>query len=202
MNTENISDIAMNFNDPAWILNHITIALQRISDQKLVKRPCDLDGIEQYLILKTEKDGTYYSVKNLHALFSNVGIDENTAWVKSLENLSADTQITGLGKFLSTMLEIPFDSDADDDAKFHVITNSQKRDGAACIMNRAALRTFAQKYNTNMLFVLPSSIHEMMIAPYNTKFSLKELSAMVKEINQTQVAPEERLTDRAYILSL
>ena len=69
-------------------------------------------------------------------------------------------------------------------------------------MNRKMLRDFTQNYRTNMLFVIPSSIHEMMIAPYDSRFKLEELSAMVKEINETQVAPEERLTDRAYILSL
>lgn len=62
MNTEAITDIAMNFNDPEWILEHISIALQRISDESLVKRPCDLDGIEQYLILQGEKDGSCYTV--------------------------------------------------------------------------------------------------------------------------------------------
>ena len=45
MNTENIIDIAINFNDPEWILKHITIALQRTSDADFVKRPCDLEGI-------------------------------------------------------------------------------------------------------------------------------------------------------------
>lgn len=69
-------------------------------------------------------------------------------------------------------------------------------------MNRKALKTFTQKYRTNMLFVLPSSIHEMMIAPYDSSLNLDELSAIVKEINETQVAPEERLTDRAYIITL
>ena len=52
MNTENIIDIAINFNDPEWILKHITIALQRTSDADFVKRPCDLEGIEQYLIVR------------------------------------------------------------------------------------------------------------------------------------------------------
>ena len=52
MNNEYITDIAMNFNDPEWILDHITIALQRSSDDELVKRPTDLDDIEQYLILQ------------------------------------------------------------------------------------------------------------------------------------------------------
>ena len=46
MNTENITDITMNFNNPNWILDHITIALQRTSDECIVKRPCDLDGID------------------------------------------------------------------------------------------------------------------------------------------------------------
>ena len=69
-------------------------------------------------------------------------------------------------------------------------------------MNRKALRMFAQNHNTNMLFVLPSSVHEMMIAPYDGSLDLDELSAMVKEINETQVAPEDRLTDRAYIITV
>lgn len=202
MNAENITDITMNFNDPEWILDHITVALQRTSDDALIKRPCDLDGIEQYLILKGEKDGSCYSVKVVPVLLSNVGIDENTAWERALENLSADTQITSLGKVLSEITGMPFDDEIDRTAKFHVITNSQKCKGAACIMNRKAIRAFTQNYNTNMLFVLPSSVHEMMIAPYDSSLDLDELSAMVKEINETQVAPEERLTDRAYIINL
>ncbi len=202
MNAENITDITLNFNNPKWILDHITIALQRTSDESIVKRPCDLDGIEQYLILRGEQDGANYSVKVVSVLLSNASIDENYAWDRALENLSADTQIISLGKVLSDLMGAPYDGSMDTETKFHVITNSQKLKGAAAIMNRKALRTFTQKHRTNMLFVLPSSIHEMMIAPYDSTLNLDELSAMVKEINETQVAPEERLTDRAYIITL
>lgn len=202
MNMENMTDIAINFNDPKWILEHITIALQRTSDESLVKRPCDLDGIEQYLILQGEEDGACYSVKVVPVLLSNAGIRESDAWDKALNNLIADTQITSLGKILSEMTGIPYDGSLESDVKFHVITNSRKCKGASAIMNRKALRSFTQIYNTNMLFVLPSSIHEMMIAPYDSSLNLDELSAMVKEINETQVAPEERLTDKAYIITL
>lgn len=202
MNAEKITDITMNFNNPKWILEHITIALQRTSNESIMKRPCDLDGIEQYLILKGEQDGANYSVKAVPVLLSNVGIEENYAWDRALENFSAETQITSLGKVLSDLMGAPYDSSMDSDVKFHVITNTQKFKGAAAIMNRKALRTFTQKYSTNMLFVLPSSIHEMMIAPYDSNLHLDDLSAMVKEINETQVAPEERLTDRAYIITI
>lgn len=200
MNTENITDITMNFNNPKWILDHITIALQRTSDECIMKRPCNLDGIEQYLILRGEQDGAHYSVVSV--LLSNAGVEENYAWDRALENLSANTQITSLGKVLSDLMGAPYDSSMDADVKFHVITNTQKFKSATAIMNRKALKTFTQKYRTNMLFVLPSSIHEMMIAPYDSSLNLDELSAMVKEINETQVAPEERLTDRAYIITL
>ena len=200
MKTENITNIAMNLNDPEWILNHITIALQKNTDSELVKRPTDLDGIEQYLILQGEQEDAHYSIKVIPALFSNIGISESTAWKRAMENLCADTQITSLEKILSDITGMPFDNTSDHNGKFHVITNSRKCKGAGCIMNRKALRTFAQTYGTNTLFVLPSSIHEMMIAPYDSSLDLDELSVMVKEINETQVAPEERLTDRAYIL--
>lgn len=202
MNIENITDISMNFNDPEWILDHITIALQRSSEEEIVKRPSDLDGIEQYLILSGEQDGSFYSVKVVPVLLSNVGITEEQVWDRALEDLSMDTQITSLGKVLSDMMGFAYDGSMDSGMRFHVITNSRKCKGAATIMNRNALRAFTQKYRTNMLFVLLSSIHEMMIAPYDSSLNLDELSAIVKEINETQVAPEERLTDRAYILSL
>lgn len=167
-----------------------------------MKRPCDLDGIEQYLILTGNQDGFFYSIKVVPVLLSNVGITEEQAWDRAMKNLNADTQITRLWKVLSDMMGTAYEGSMDKDVKFNVITNSRKRKGAATIMNWKVLRAFTQKYRTNMLFVLPSSTHEMMIAPYDSSISLDELSAMVKEINETQVAPEERLTDRAYIITL
>lgn len=50
MNIDHITDITIHFNDPEWILEHITIGLQASSDGDIIKSPCDLDGIEQYLV--------------------------------------------------------------------------------------------------------------------------------------------------------
>lgn len=48
------------------------------------------------------------------------------------------------------------------------------------------------------LFVLPSSIHEVLLIPDDGKTDFHELEAMVRTINETQVAPEERLSDHVY----
>ena len=202
MNIDHITDITIHFNDPEWILKHITIGLQACSDSNIIKRPCDMDCIEQYLFLKGKLPDTSYSVKITPTILTHAGINENRAWEKAMENLCTDTQITSLTKLLSDMLGIPIDTPAEPDINLHVITNSEKYKGAAAIMNRKALRRFAREHYTNMLFVLPSSVHEMMISPFTAKTTADELSAIVREVNETQVAPEERLTDRAYILCL
>jgi hypothetical protein len=47
-------------------------------------------------------------------------------------------------------------------------------------------------------FVLPSSIHEVIVVPESKGLDAEEMCKMVKEINETQVAPEEVLSDHAY----
>ena len=47
-------------------------------------------------------------------------------------------------------------------------------------------------------FVLPSSIHEVLLVKDDGNASLPELKNMVEEVNATQVAPEEKLTDSVY----
>ncbi|MSS15932.1 DUF5688 family protein [Porcincola intestinalis] len=48
------------------------------------------------------------------------------------------------------------------------------------------------------LFVLPSSIHEVLLIPDDGKADFHDLEAMVQSINEAQVAPEERLSDHVY----
>ena len=44
-------------------------------------------------------------------------------------------------------------------------------------------------------YVLPSSVHEVLIVPDNGTMELRDLSAMVYEVNRTEVAPQDRLSD-------
>ena len=42
----------------------------------------------------------------------------------------------------------------------------------------------------------------MLIMPYNDDMNLDDLSDIVAEANMIQVEPEERLTDRAYLIEI
>lgn len=47
-------------------------------------------------------------------------------------------------------------------------------------------------------YVLPSSVHEVIIVPESSQIRQSELERMVREINETQVPEEEILSNHAY----
>ena len=47
-------------------------------------------------------------------------------------------------------------------------------------------------------FILPSSVHEILIIPDNGQFDLRSLENMVREVNATTVDPVDKLTDNVY----
>ena len=48
------------------------------------------------------------------------------------------------------------------------------------------------------LYLLPSSVHEVIAIPASAAGDPKELPSLVQEINLTEVAPEEILSDCVY----
>lgn len=80
----------------------------------------------------------------------------------------------------------------------YVLTNPQKMYGAANIFYPDVMDKIAQAFDNNMI-VLPSSLHEAILIPYDKSMQIQELKNMVKEINANQVAPQDRLTNQVYV---
>lgn len=79
----------------------------------------------------------------------------------------------------------------------YILSNEKKYLGAATILYDSILANIAQCLNDDF-FVLPSSVHEVIIVPASIRATKAELRSMVKEINETQVEPEEVLSDSVY----
>lgn len=84
--------------------------------------------------------------------------------------------------------------------KMFVLGNNIKLFGAAAMFYRGLLSLAADRLQKN-LFILPSSIHEVIIVPDDGEQEAEDLWKMVCEINATQVGPEEVLTDSVYYFS-
>lgn len=78
-----------------------------------------------------------------------------------------------------------------------VLTNSKKSYGAISILYPGVLKEIAKMAGTDF-YIIPSSVHEVLTLPYDGLLSEGAVKAMISEINDTQVAPEEVLSNSLY----
>lgn len=79
----------------------------------------------------------------------------------------------------------------------YVLTNRQKLLGAACMLYPHVIRDFAKRMEKDV-YILPSSVHEVILLPFSEYVSKESLVEMVTEINSTQVEEYEVLADSVY----
>ena len=90
------------------------------------------------------------------------------------------------------------DMTSDQPCSMVVITNERKLEGAVGMLSLPAMDKARQLCGTDSVFILPSSIHEVIIIPDDGKKNLEELQMMVREVNNTQVMPCDQLSDSVY----
>ena len=79
----------------------------------------------------------------------------------------------------------------------YVLTNRQKMNGAACMFYPGVLEDFGKKLGRDF-YLLPSSVHEVILLPDTDKGLNEALKQLIWEVNRTKVAPEEVLSDALY----
>lgn len=163
----------------------LMVGLQRQTKENIIKRDVFLPGIEEYLYIAHEES----SVKLNTELLNVMGLSEQEAWEKATNNLMQNTQIIDMNEIFPLS---PFP------APMYVITTRDQCRGAAAILNHTALQQLAHIFETDELVLLPSSIHEFIVVPYN-KSADKDCTQMVKDINNAEVKPEEQLADCAFL---
>ena len=79
----------------------------------------------------------------------------------------------------------------------YILTNMEMKYGAAMITQPEVLNKLEQLFPEGF-YVLPSSVHEVLIVPDNGEMELKMLGEMVREVNKNEVERQEVLSDRVY----
>lgn len=78
-----------------------------------------------------------------------------------------------------------------------VVTNESGIDGAAVIACPEVLKA-VQKELGEDFYILPSSIHEILVLPKSFSDDVEDLKQMVSSVNEAEVPPEDRLSDQVY----
>ncbi|MFT4143106.1 MAG: DUF5688 family protein [Mobilitalea sp.] len=91
-------------------------------------------------------------------------------------------------------------SEINSNTNMYILSNNKGINGAACLLYKNVLKQFAEQLQSDF-FILPSSIHEVILIPYHSSISYQQLTKMVQEVNLTQVAGDEVLSDKVYYYS-
>jgi hypothetical protein len=84
-----------------------------------------------------------------------------------------------------------------DEIEMYILSNTTNLNGASALFYPNVLQDFAVSHQSN-LYILPSSIHEVILIPENRELSKEYLCQMVIDVNQTQVPIEEVLSNEVY----
>jgi hypothetical protein len=121
-------------------------------------------------------------------------------WNKTPEDLiecviNDKFNIIPMGTLLKNMLgEAPIEDDA---PQMFVITNEDRVYGASALMSNNTLKEVAGIMKSD-LYLLPSSVHEIIAVPSNGTMDIDNLKAMVREVNDTQLSANELLSYNVY----
>ncbi len=123
--------------------------------------------------------------------------------MKNTKNVMGET-IRPLRELIGDMLkdiEVDLDfKEEDEKMPMYVMTNLWKRNGAVCVLFWDTLRELAAMLEHD-LFIIPSSIHEVIIVPATEDVTREALDKMIREVNASELEAEDVLSDHAYFFS-
>ena len=84
-----------------------------------------------------------------------------------------------------------------DIAPAYVLTNTEKVNGAVALMSKNTLKGIQAKLGEDY-YIIPSSLHEVLVIPESKCDDPAELQQMCKDVNATTVQENERLGENVY----
>ena len=171
-------------------------------DESIISR--NIPGTDLYLSaavkIAVNEEAGHVKVKKAHVQGWNVSEDEVID--KAMENLSKQTPIVKhMFDFLNDIAPVPGMHEEPLPSFFaappmYIATNNSKINGSAVILLPEVQEEIEEKVGEDFI-VLPSSKHEVICIPGNS-METDNLIAMVREINSTEVDPEDVLSDNVY----
>ena len=175
----------------------------------LEKRPhvmiADL-AVTFYIDLGSYGDGNM-SIPIHNGLRDAWGVTADELYDIAVSNLSSSGQGTFesindvIGDLLASLIPDEENCQDENSNDMYVLSNRKRIDGASLLLDKGMMQRVIDRIGEDF-YILPSSIHECIILPAIPEMDVAELTAMVREINATQVSVGDRLSDNVYRYTL
>lgn len=177
---ENAPTINITIQEIANRVDDIHIGVRQPRQDNIVTR--DVCGVQMYAYIRLSEGATTKVAVDMLPLM-NMSIDD--LFKKAMENDEKEYRAFSLNE----MTGIP-------GAGLTVVTRQNNCRGASMMFNKR----IQKKFEGQNIVIFPSSIHECLIIERSGDEDLDAFRDMVRTINKTAVAPEEKLSDEVYIL--
>ena len=156
----------------------------------------DLSAI--YYIHLDWNDGDLASVNIANTLMEGWGVTEEELWDIAFANTQRifpaeiDSMQSVLCGLIGGVSDLP-----ETDPGMLVVSNDKKCSGAAVIFYDDVLTRLTDRLGEK-IFILPSSVHELIAIPDTGKEDINVLTDMVRSVNRSEVSEKEFLSDNVY----
>lgn len=206
---EDVADIKKRYADVNYVKERLIVSLINAerNEDFLKDKPHrmleDLAIVYKVLVNKDETGTGTIMVTNSHMEYW--GLTEEQLYETAIKNsnMFEPPFIDDMDRVAAEMLrergmteEEIEEFQADVHPKMYIISNASKVNGASAIVYSDALQQVAEMMGSD-LYILPSSIHEVLAVSAEDR-DLEDLEEMVRSVNQTDVSPEEVLSDNVY----
>lgn len=119
----------------------------------------------------------------------------------AMENTANDFEIIPMSSVIEAVMDEESAGIIMDNAEIEmsILTNHYRLHGAVGIIHKEILNQHMKDKQVEKVLILPSSIHETILIPCDSFTDIKSFKSMVKEVNATQLQPEEILSDNVYV---
>lgn len=166
----------------------------------------DLSIVFQCLIAQEDLGTASILIHNVHMKLWDISVEELYREAKENTQRLQGYEIKSMTEVLCEIMKAEnleeFDyeecrQELSDSVPMYVLSNKSRVEGAACMLYPNLIQDFADAIGSSF-YIIPSSIHELLLLPAKEDRESREIKSMICEINDTQVSTEEILSYSLY----
>ena len=157
------------------------------------------DMVMTYHLLVNCESGCLASTMVTDSILEEFGISPEKLHLDAVENAPKilPAKVQSLESMLMDMTDTICGHEDSRGNGLWVVTNETGTDGAAALFYPGVMKSIAERTEGGY-YILPSSVHEVIIMPEDYYSCPENLNAMIEQINNSVVHPRDRLSDTAY----
>lgn len=132
-------------------------------------------------------------------MLDHLGITKQQLHADALVNAPErfPVSLRSMQEIISEMIGVDSDLMPGEQGAMYMATCNKGMNGAGCIFYPEFMNQAAEKLGGDF-FILPSSVHEVILLHDDGFMNYKDLEGMVREVNSSQVQPKDRLSNSVY----